>query len=124
MKTLKLIFASLIISFGVNAQSGKMTKLEANKKMTTEERAKFQTESMKTELNLTNDQYDKAYAINLGIIQKNKALQEQKMTTEERKNAVKQNNDARMLMLKEVLSADQFSKLQEKLKERKSPDKE
>ena len=124
MKTLKLIFASLIVSFGVNAQTGKMTKLQANKKMTTEERAKFQTESMKTELNLTNEQYEKAYTINLGIVQKNKALQEQKMTTEERQNAVKQNNEARMTMLKEVLSAEQFSKLQEKLKEKKTAEKE
>jgi protein CpxP len=124
MKTLKLIFASLIISFGVNAQTGKMTKLEAGQKKTPEERAKFQTENMKKELSLTNDQYDKAYQINLGIVQKNQALQDQKMTAEERRNAVKSNNEARMSMLKEVLTAEQYLKMQEKLKERKSPEKE
>lgn len=124
MKTIKLIIASIIVSFGVNAQTGKMTKLESSKAKTPEERAKVQTDRMKSELTLTNDQYEKAYQINLGIIQKNKGLQEQKMTSEERRNAVKQNNEARMAMLKDVLTADQYTKLQEKLKERKSAEKE
>jgi protein CpxP len=124
MKTIKLIIASIIVSFGVNAQTGKMTKLESSKAKTPEERAKVQTDRMKSELTLTNDQYEKAYQINLGIIQKNKGLQEQKMTAEERRNAVKQNNEARMSMLKDVLTADQYTKLQEKLKERKSAEKE
>ena len=124
MKTIKLIIASIIVSFGVNAQTGKMTKLESSKVKTPEERAKVQTDRMKSELTLTNDQYEKAYQINLGIIQKNKGLQEQKMTAEERRNAVKQNNEARMAMLKDVLTADQYTKLQEKLKERKSAEKE
>jgi hypothetical protein len=124
MKTIKLIIASIIVSFGVNAQTGKMTKLESSKAKTPEERAKVQTDRMKSELTLTNDQYEKAYQINLGIIQKNKGLQEQKMTAEERRNAVKQNNEARMAMLKDVLTADQYTKLQEKLKERKSAEKE
>ena len=124
MKTIKLIIASIIVSFGVNAQTGKMTKLESSKAKTPEERAKVQTDRMKSELTLTNDQYEKAYQINLGIIQKNKGLQEQKLTAEERRNAVKQNNEARMTMLKDVLTADQYTKLQEKLKERKSAEKE
>ncbi len=124
MKTIKLIIASIIVSFGVNAQTGKMTKLQSSKAKTPEERAKVQTDRMKSELTLTNDQYEKAYQINLGIIQKNKGLQEQKMTAEERRNAVKQNNEARMSMLKDVLTADQYTKLQEKLKERKSAEKE
>jgi hypothetical protein len=124
MKTLKLILASVVVSFGVNAQSVKMTRLEAGKQKSPEERAKFQTEKMRTELNLSNEQSDKAYQINLGIIQKNYALQEQKMTTEERRNAVKSNNEVRISMLKEVLSAEQYSKMQEKLNERKSSEKQ
>jgi Spy/CpxP family protein refolding chaperone len=79
MKTLKLILASLLISFGVNAQKVNTQKLNAKKierkDLTPEQKAKMQTEKMKTELNLTNEQYDRAYQINLGIIQKNKSLQ-------------------------------------------------
>ena len=124
MKTLKLILASLLISFGVNAQKVNTQTLNAKKierkDLTPEQKAKMQTEKMKTELNLTNEQYDRAYQINLGIIQKNKSLQEQKMTTEERKSAVKMNNEARMAMLKDVLTAEQYTKMQEKIKEAKA----
>jgi hypothetical protein len=123
MKSLKLIFASLIISFGVNAQKATQKKMDRNY-LSPEQKAKFQTEKMKTELNLSNEQYDKAYQINMGIVQKNKSLEDQKMTTYERENAVKQNKEARILMLKEVLSAEQFNKMQENLKENKQADKE
>jgi protein CpxP len=120
MKTLKLIFASLFISFGLNAQTGKISNSASVKEKNPEQIAKSQTEKMKTELNLTNDQYDKAYQINLGIVQKNNALQGYQMTTEERKNAFKQNNQARIAMLKEILTEEQFNKMQEKIKEKKS----
>ena len=123
MKSLKLIFASLIISFGVNAQNANQKKMDRNY-MSPEQKAKLQTEKMKTELNLSNEQYDKAYQINMGIVQKNKSLEDQKMTTYERENAVKQNKEARILMLKEVLTTEQFVKMQENLKENKQADKE
>jgi Spy/CpxP family protein refolding chaperone len=119
MKALKLILASLIISFGVNAQKANLKKMDRNEK-SPDQRAKIQTERMKTELNLTNEQYEKTYEINLGIIKKNRALQDQKMTTDERNAAVKQNNAARKEMLKNVLTSEQYSKMEEKLKERKS----
>jgi hypothetical protein len=122
MKALKLILASLIISFGVNAQKANIKKMDGNDK-SPDQRAKIQTERMKTELNLTNEQYEKTYEINLGIIKKNRALQDQKMTTDERNAAVKQNNAARKEMLKNVLTSEQYSKMEEKLKERKSSNK-
>jgi Spy/CpxP family protein refolding chaperone len=122
MKALKLILASLIISFGVNAQKANLKKMDRNEK-SPDQRAKIQTERMKTELNLTNEQYEKTYEINLGIIKKNRALQDQKMTTDERNAAVKQNNAARKEMLKNVLTSEQYSKMEEKLKERKSSNK-
>lgn len=118
MKALKLILASVLISFGVNAQKANVKKVE-KKEIAPEQRAKMQTEKMKSELNLSNEQYDKAYQINLGIVQKNQALQEQKMTTEERKNAIRMNHEARMSMLKSVLTAEQYTKMQEKLREGK-----
>ncbi len=119
MKTLKLIFASLIISFSVNAQTGKMTKLEKVEKKGFEERAKIQTDIMKKELDITSEQYEKAYQINVGINQKNDALREQKITEKERKEAVKSNNEARIAMLKEILTDKQYATMLEKLKEEK-----
>lgn len=123
MKALKLILASVLISFGVNAQKANVNKVE-KKEIAPEQKAKMQTEKMKSELNLSNEQYDKAYQINLGIVQKNQALKEQKMTTEERKNAVKMNNEARMAMFKDVLTTEQYTKMEEKIKEAKAAEKE
>lgn len=128
MKTLKLILASFLISFGVNAQKVNTQKLNAKRvdrsNLSPEQKAKMQTEKMKTELNLSPEQYDQAYQINLGIVQKNQALKDQKMTVEERENAVKRNNEARIAMIKEVLTPDQFTKMQERLKEGKAAEKE
>jgi hypothetical protein len=120
MKTLKLILASVLISFGANAQKANVEKVE-KKEIAPEQRAKTQTEKMKSELNLSNEQYDKAYQINLGIVQKNQALQEQKFETEEeRRSAIRMNNEARMSMLKNVLTEEQYTKMKEKLREGKS----
>ncbi len=119
MKELKLILASIIISFGVNAQNTEYKKV-GKKELAPEQRAKIQTEKMKSELNLSNEQFDKAYQINLGIVQKNQALQTQEFKNEEeRKNAIRMNHEARMSMLKDVLTAEQYTKMQEKLREGK-----
>jgi hypothetical protein len=114
MKTLKLVIASLIISCGVNAQTAKNGKGH-----NPEERAKFQTEKMKNELTLTNEQVEKAYQINLEAIKKNKELSEEKLTAKERKEAVRRNNENRMKKFKEVLSEEQFNKIKEDLKDKK-----
>ncbi len=120
MKTIKILFAALIISTGVNAQTKDAAQTETVQKKTPEERAKFQTEKMTTELNLSDDQISRVYEINLGIDKKNEGLKEVKMTEEDRKKSIAQNNEARKAMLKEVLTADQFTKLEQKQMEMKS----
>ena len=102
MKTVKILLASLIISASAFSQTTK----------TPEERAKHQTEKMKTELGLTADQEQKVYNINLGIDQKNEGVKTSTMTEEEKRKGLKYNNEARETMLKEVLTADQFTKFQ------------
>jgi Spy/CpxP family protein refolding chaperone len=102
MKTVKILLASLLISASAFSQTTK----------TPEERAKHQTEKMKNELGLTADQEQKVYTINLGIDQKNEGVKTSTMTEEEKKKSLKYNNQARETMLKEVLTADQFTKFQ------------
>jgi hypothetical protein len=102
MKTVKILLASLLISASAFSQTTK----------TPEERAKHQTEKMKTELGLTADQEEKVYIINLGIDQKNEGVRTSTMTEEEKKKGLKYNNEARETMLKEVLTADQYTKFQ------------
>ena len=104
MKNLFLI-ALLFISLGSFAQA------------TPEERATNQTNRMKTELNLTDDQYTKVYDINLGIIMKNDGIKASTFSEEVKKEVLQSNQQARKSMLKDVLTAAQYEKLETKVKE-------
>lgn len=110
MKTLK----SLVLGFVLLSST-----LSFGQK-TAEERATNQTMRMKTELSLTDDQTAKVKEINLGIIQKNQGIMGNTSMSEAEKNAiVKSNNDARMAMLKNVLTSEQYTKLELTIAEKK-----
>ncbi len=111
MKNLFLI-ALLFISLGSFAQA------------TPEERATNQTNRMKTELNLTDDQYAKVYDINLGIIMKNDGIKASTFSEEVKKEVLQSNQQARKSMLKDVLTAAQYEKLETKVKEIKKKKRE
>ena len=111
MKNLFLI-ALLFISLGSFAQA------------TPEERATNQTNRMKTELNLTDDQYTKVYDINLGIIIKNDGVKASTFSEEVKKEVLQSNQQARKAMLKDVLTAAQYEKLETKVKEIKKKKRE
>lgn len=111
MKNLFLI-ALLFISLGSFAQA------------TPEERATNQTNRMKTELNLTDDQYTKVYDINLGIIMKNDGIKASTFSEEVKKEVLQSNLQARKSMLKDVLTAAQYEKLETKVKEIKKKKRE
>ena len=103
MKNLFLI-ALLFISLGCFAQT------------TLEERATNQTNRMKTELNLTDDQYTKVYDINLGIIMKNDGIKTSPFSEEVKNEVLQSNQQARKAMLKDVLTAAQYEKLETEVK--------
>ena len=87
---------------------------------TAEERATNQTMRMKTELSLSDDQAAKVKEINLGTIQKNQGIMGNTTMSEAEKNTiVKSNNDARMAMLKNVLTSEQYTKLELTIAEKK-----
>jgi hypothetical protein len=111
MKNLFLI-ALLFISLGSFAQA------------TPEERATNQTNRMKTELNLTDDQYTKVYDINLGIIMKNDGVKASTFSEEVKKEVLQSNQQARKSMLKDVLTAAQYEKLETKVTEIKKKKRE
>ena len=111
MKNLFLI-ALLFISLGSFAQASP------------EERATNQTNRMKTELNLTDDQYAKVYDINLGIIMKNDGVKASTFSEEVKKEVLQSNQQARKSMLKDVLTAAQYEKLETKVKEIKKKKRE
>jgi hypothetical protein len=111
MKYIKILIASLLLSTSLMAQKSP------------EERATMQTEKMATELSLTPDQKEKIQQINLGIVQKNEGVRNSEMSEEEKKKALKMNNDARESMFKEVLTSEQFTIYQFKKQELKTTQK-
>ncbi|MFM7595967.1 MAG: hypothetical protein ACKO4Y_07305 [Flavobacteriales bacterium] len=91
---------------------------------TPEERATSQTNRMKTELNLTDDQYSKVYDINLGIIMKNDGIKNSTFSEEVKKEVLQSNQQARKSMLKDVLTAAQYEKLEAEVKKIKKKKRE
>jgi hypothetical protein len=88
---------------------------------TAEEKATAQTTKMKTELGLSDDQTTRVNEINLGIIQKNEGVMNNASFSETQKNEmIKSNNDARMSMLKNVLTSEQYTKLELAIEKRKN----
>jgi hypothetical protein len=93
MRSMKLILGMLLVTAGLNTAVAQET--------TAQERAQKQTESMTTNLELTEDQIPKVYEINLGVNLKNEAIRNNaEMSEESKKEAIKGNNDGRKAMLK------------------------
>lgn len=88
---------------------------------TAEEKATAQTSKMKTELGLSDNQATQVKEINLGIIQKNEGVMSNAGFSEtQKKEIVKSNNEARMSMLKNVLTSEQYTKLELSIEKRKN----
>ncbi len=86
-----------------------------------EEKATSQTSKMKTELGLSDEQSARVKEINLGIIQKNEGIMNNASLSEtQKKEILKSNNEARMSMLKNVLSSEQYTKLELSIEKRKN----
>lgn len=88
-------------------------------KATPEARAKGLTEKMKTELTLSDDQYNKVYAINLEYAQKNQAIMKGTGNKLSKFQTLKSQNEAKTKELKAVLTKEQFDKYQKMQKELK-----
>ncbi len=88
---------------------------------TAEEKATAQTSKMKTELGLSDNQATQVKEINLGIIQKNEGVMSNTSFSEtQKKEIIKSNNEARMSMLKNVLTSEQYTKLELSIEKRKN----
>ena len=110
----------LHVAFGLLVSATAMAQQPAQKEQefkTPEERAKFQTEKMASELQLTAAQKEQVYTINLGIAQKNEGIRTSTFSEEEKRSIIKSNREAQIEMLKNVLTAAQFEKMKAEIKE-------
>jgi hypothetical protein len=108
-----VILLALIITAGnLFAQSNDKPK------KTPEERAKFRTDKMKENLNLSDEQYQSVYSMILSNIQERKNLREQYGTDKEGfKKAMKERRKTNKDQLKNILNDDQKAKLKEMRKQ-------
>jgi protein CpxP len=113
MKKLSLFALSLIFSVAALAQQ---PANNINEPKTLEERAKFQTEKMASELQLSEAQKEQVFIINLGIAQKNEGIRNSNFSEEEKRSIIKSNREAQIEMLKNVLTAVQFEKMKAQFK--------
>jgi len=111
MKTLKIFTVGLVMLSSTLVFGQK----------TAEEKATAQTSKMKTELGLSDNQATQVKEINLGIIQKNEGVMSNTSFSEtQKKEIIKSNNEARMSMLKNVLTSEQYTKLELSIEKRKN----
>ena len=111
MKTLKIFTVGLVMLSSTLVFGQK----------TAEEKATAQTSKMKTELGLSDNQATQVKEINLGIIQKNEGVMSNAGFSEtQKKEIIKSNNEARMSMLKNVLTSEQYTKLELSIEKRKN----
>jgi len=115
-KLLLLSFSSMLTALSFAQAPAKNTN---NEHQSPEQRAKFLTEKMVAELQLTDIQKEQVYTINLGIAQKNDGILTSNFTEEQKKEIIRSNQEARIEMLKNVLTAAQFEELRKEMKEQR-----
>ena len=116
MKKIFHVLVGFIISISAMAQQPTEKLSDAK---SPEDRAKFLTEKMAAELQLSASQKDQVYNINLGIAQKNQGIMDSDFSEEQKKEIIRSNQEARIEMLKNVLTAAQFEQLKKELKEQR-----
>src|SRR5882672_2392213 len=112
-----LLMSALLLLF-INAHS--QDKMKANP----EDVAKKETEWMKTNLKLTDDQTSQAQAINLKYCNKMHDMQGGSLTKQQKMEAIKTDQQAKDAEMKNVLSADQYKSYEAKKTEMKKQMKE
>jgi Spy/CpxP family protein refolding chaperone len=116
MKMIVFATALMIGSVSFAQEKEKSEKTEHNKemgehkKLTPEERAQRLTTKMTEKLKLTPEQSSKISDINVGIAKKNEGIRANtSMAKEEKAKIIKSNHDARLMMYKDVLTAEQMT---------------
>lgn len=131
IQTLKTKIMKRVKSFilvAMVAMTGLSVYAQDAPKKTAEERATMHTQRMKNNLELTPEQVAKVQDLNLGIAQKKDAIRTNpNWNKEQKEEALKKVDEARMEHLKTILTAEQYEKMkkhQEKIEIKKEVKKE
>lgn len=110
MKAIKILCFSFFLGLTAFAQQAQSPEQSAQALM----------QSQTTLLKLTPAQQEQVYAIHLGIAQKNEGIMMSNYSAEQKKEIIKSNESARMAMLKNILTAEQFAKLEKSATEQRN----
>lgn len=110
MKKLMMITAMVTLAFGAFAQRG------SGKELKPEERAQKSAEKMKTELGLSEEQYQKVLSLNEVRAEKMKQRREEMAA---RREEMKAERNAYQNELKGILTAEQYASLEAKREARR-----
>jgi hypothetical protein len=110
MKAIKILCFSFFLGLTAVAQQAQSP----------EQNAQALTQSQTTMLKLTPAQQEEVYTVHLGIAQKNQGILMSNYTEEEKKAIIKSNEEARKAMLKNILTAEQFAKLEKSVSEQRN----
>ncbi len=110
MKAIKILCFSFFLGLTAVAQQAQ----------TPEQNAQALTQSQTTMLKLTPAQQEEVYSIHLGIAQKNQGILMSNYPEDQKKAIIKSNEEARKAMLKNILTAEQFAKLEKSVSEQRN----
>jgi hypothetical protein len=110
MKAFKILFFSFFLGLTALAQQVQ----------TPQQSAQALTQSQTTMLKLTPAQQEQVYTVHFGISQKNQGILMSNFSEDQKKAIIKSNEEARMAMLKNILSAEQFAKLEKAATEQRN----
>ncbi|MBN2747606.1 MAG: hypothetical protein JXR34_12840 [Bacteroidales bacterium] len=113
MKTVKIVIVLFVL-----LANGAIAKAQSQK-LTAEERAAKQTEWMKTELNLSNEQEAKVSDINLRYVKAIADVRAAVADENDRKARIKELQKQRIVELRKVLTPEQREKLKQLVKEKR-----
>jgi len=110
MKAIKILGFSFFLGLTAVAQQVQ----------TPEQSAQALTQSQTTMLKLTPAQQEQVYSVHFGIAQKNQGVLISNYSEDQKKAIIKSNEEARMAMLKNILTAEQFTKLEKSATEQRN----
>jgi hypothetical protein len=110
MKAIKILCFSFFLGLTAVAQQAQ----------TPEQTAQALTQSQTTMLKLTSAQQEQVYTIHLGIAQKNQGILMSNYSEDQKKSIIKSNEEAKMSMLKNILTEEQYAKLEKSVTEQRN----
>jgi Spy/CpxP family protein refolding chaperone len=114
-----LVLATFMLPLTSYSQDQGKRFRERLKNTTPEDRADFQTNKMKTLLNLTDEQTAKVREINLKYAKENQKVFDQSVYRDQKRKKLSELYEQKQKELKTVLTEEQYEKLQSEKKELK-----